>query len=81
MSFVAAGLMNKRIAEEIGIAEVTVKVHRHKLMKKLGARNLADLVRIANVLGPRHAQRDLGEWKINDQYNGHYTLGRLLKKS
>jgi FixJ family two-component response regulator len=81
MSFVAAGLMHKRIAEEIGIAEVTVKVHRHKLMKKLGAKNLADLVRIANVLGPRHTQRDLGEWKINDQYNGHYAMSQLLKKS
>jgi FixJ family two-component response regulator len=80
MSFVAAGLMHKRIAEEIGIAEATVKVHRHKLMKKLGAKNLADLVRIASVLGPRHAQRDLGEWKIKEQYNGHYTLSRLLKK-
>jgi FixJ family two-component response regulator len=81
MSFVAAGLMNKRIAEEIGIAEVTVKVHRHKLMKKLGARNVAELVRIASILGLRHAQRDLGEWQIKDQHNGHHTLGRLLGKS
>jgi FixJ family two-component response regulator len=81
MSFVTAGLMNKRTAEEIGIAEVTVKVHRHKLMKKLGARNLADLVRIAKVLGLPHAQRELDEWQINDQHNGHHTLGRLLGKS
>jgi FixJ family two-component response regulator len=80
MSFVAAGLMNKRIAEEIGIAEVTVKVHRHKLMKKLGARNLTDLVRIAKILGIRDAHPDLGEWQINDQHNGHHTLKRLLKK-
>src|SRR3954470_8448504 len=42
---VVAGLMNKQIATEIGLAEVTVKVRRHRLMKKLGARNLPGLVR------------------------------------
>jgi hypothetical protein len=45
-------------------------------MKKLGARNLADL---AKILGIRDAQRDLGEWQLNDQHNGHHTLERLLK--
>jgi FixJ family two-component response regulator len=55
MSAVVAGLMNKEIAAEIGIAEVTTKVHRHNLMKKLGARSLADLVRMAGFLGLPHA--------------------------
>ena len=50
MSFVVAGFMNKHIAKEIGLAEVTVKVHRHTLMKKMGARSLADLVRMADML-------------------------------
>jgi len=51
MSFVTTGLMNKQVAAAVGIAEVTVKVHRHNLMKKLGARSVADLVRMASILG------------------------------
>lgn len=51
MSFVTAGLMNKEVAAEIGLSEVTVKVHRHNLMAKLGARSLAELVRMADALG------------------------------
>jgi ATP/maltotriose-dependent transcriptional regulator MalT len=43
--------MNKQVAAEIGIVEVTVKVHRHNIMKKLGAKSLADLVRMADALG------------------------------
>jgi FixJ family two-component response regulator len=54
MSLVAAGLMNKQVAAEIGIVEVTVKVHRHNIMKKLGAKSLADLVRMADALGVPH---------------------------
>jgi FixJ family two-component response regulator len=51
MSLVASGLMNKQVAAEIGIVEVTVKVHRHNIMKKLGAKSLAELVRMADALG------------------------------
>jgi FixJ family two-component response regulator len=54
MSLVASGLMNKQVAAEIGIVEVTVKVHRHNIMKKLGARSFADLVRMADALGLPH---------------------------
>jgi FixJ family two-component response regulator len=54
MAFVATGLMNKQTAAEIGIAEVTVKVHRHNVMKKLAAKSLPDLVRMADVLGLPH---------------------------
>jgi FixJ family two-component response regulator len=50
MSLVCAGLMNKQIAAQIGVSEVTVKVHRHNVMKKLDARSLADLVRMADAL-------------------------------
>jgi FixJ family two-component response regulator len=42
--------MNKQVAAEIGVSEVTVKVHRHNLMKKLNARSFADLVRMADAL-------------------------------
>ena len=51
MTLVCAGNMNKQVAAEIGISEITVKVHRHNVMKKLGAKSLPDLVRMADVLG------------------------------
>jgi RNA polymerase sigma factor (sigma-70 family) len=50
VALVTLGRMNKQVAAEIGISEITVKVHRHNAMKKLGARSLADLVRIADLL-------------------------------
>lgn len=51
MGLVAAGLMNKQIAHEVGLSEVTVKVHRGQVMKKMAAHSLADLVRMADRLG------------------------------
>jgi FixJ family two-component response regulator len=50
MGLVCAGRMNKQAAAEIGISEITVKVHRHNVMKKLGAKSLPDLVRMADLL-------------------------------
>ncbi|MGO4763049.1 response regulator transcription factor [Cupriavidus sp. 2KB_3] len=49
--FVVAGLMNKQIAYEMDLTEVTVKIHRGRVMKKMGARSVADLVRKAESLG------------------------------
>ena len=51
MALVTAGLMNKQVAAQINVSEVTVKFHRHNVMKKLGAKSFADLVRIADSLG------------------------------
>jgi len=51
MKLVCTGLMNKQTAAEMGVSEITVKVHRHNLMKKLGAKTLPDLVRMADMLG------------------------------
>ena len=51
VALVTAGLMNKQVAAELGVSEVTIKVHRHNAMQKLGARSVADLVRIADALG------------------------------
>jgi FixJ family two-component response regulator len=56
MTLVTEGLMNKQIAHELGISEITVKIHRGSLMKKMGAHSLADLVRMAGILGLRHTR-------------------------
>jgi len=50
MTLVTMGKMNKQIAVEIGLSEITVKVYRHNVMKKMGAKSLADLVRMADSL-------------------------------
>jgi FixJ family two-component response regulator len=50
MALVTAGLMNKQIAAEIGIAEITVKIHRGQIMRKMAAKSLADLVKMAQAL-------------------------------
>jgi FixJ family two-component response regulator len=56
LALVASGLMNKQIAAEIGLAEITVKIHRSHIMKKMDARSLADLVRMTETLGIRRAK-------------------------
>lgn len=53
MRFVTCGLMNKQIAGEIGVSEITVKVRRGSLMRKMGAKSLAELVAMAEALGVR----------------------------
>jgi FixJ family two-component response regulator len=53
MGFVTSGLMNKQIAADLGVSEITVKVHRGNVMRKMGAKSLADLVRMADGLGIR----------------------------
>jgi FixJ family two-component response regulator len=53
IALVTSGLMNKQIAAEIGVSEITVKVHRGNVMRKMGARSLADLVRMADALNIR----------------------------
>jgi FixJ family two-component response regulator len=59
MTLVAAGFMNRQVATEIGVTEVTVKAHKAKIMKKLAANSLADLVRMADTLGLPHIRMDL----------------------
>jgi FixJ family two-component response regulator len=51
LAWVSSGRLNKQIAAELGLAEITVKIHRGRIMKKMGARSLADLLRKAATLG------------------------------
>lgn len=53
MSLVATGLMNKQVASKLDVSEITVKVHRGSLMKKMGARSVVELARMADSLGVR----------------------------
>jgi FixJ family two-component response regulator len=57
MALVTAGLMNKEVAHRIGISEMTVKIHRGHVMRKMGVKSLADLVLIAENLGIRGQEK------------------------
>jgi FixJ family two-component response regulator len=50
LGLVARGLLNKVIADRLGVVESTVKIHRGRVMKKLGAASLAELVRMSDDL-------------------------------
>lgn len=55
MGLVVTGLMNKQVAARMDLSEITVKIHRGNVMRKMEAQSLADLVRMAEVLGVRDA--------------------------
>jgi FixJ family two-component response regulator len=57
LTHVIAGQLNKQIAADLGVAEKTIKVHRGRMMHKMGVRSVADLVRIAERAGIRPSQR------------------------
>jgi len=55
LALVVSGLLNKQVAAELGISEITVKAHRRRVMQKMQAQSLAALVKIATRLGPYRA--------------------------
>lgn len=72
MTLVTTGMMNKQVAAELGISEITVKVHRHNVMKKLDAKAFTDLVRMADALGlPR---------TIKTNGHGHPNPARMWRE-
>jgi len=56
MAWVTSGLLNKQVAAELGVSEITVKVHRGNVTRKMGAKSLVDLVRMADALGIRRTK-------------------------
>jgi FixJ family two-component response regulator len=87
MTLIAAGLMNRQVATEMGVTEVTVKAHKAKIMKKLDAHSLADLVRMADTIGLPHVRRNLETGEVGllvnqillrqvDAATGHKLDGR-----
>ena len=55
MSLVVAGRLNKQIAGELGVSEMTIKMHRRQVMRKMQAGGVAQLVRLADQLGHQRA--------------------------
>jgi len=56
MTLVTRGMMNKQVAHELGLSEITVKLYRGQAMRKMGAGSLADLVRMAELLALHKSQ-------------------------
>ncbi|MDN5004762.1 response regulator transcription factor [Bradyrhizobium sp. GCM10027634] len=59
LALVTSGLMNKQVAAQLGLAEITVKIYRGQIMRKMGAKSLADLVRMSEALGIRPGPSDV----------------------
>jgi formate hydrogenlyase transcriptional activator len=63
MALVLSGLLNKQIGSELGISEITVKAHRGRVMQKMGAKSVVDLVRMATRLRSERALAGSGQFR------------------
>jgi len=63
MALVLSGLLNKQIGSELGISEITVKAHRGRVMQKMGAKSVVDLVRMATRLRSERALTGSGQFR------------------
>jgi FixJ family two-component response regulator len=64
MWLVAQGLLNKQIAAELGLSEVTIKTYRGHVMQKMGAKSLAELVRMSDKIGAASIPGALADTKV-----------------
>jgi FixJ family two-component response regulator len=62
---VVRGLLSKQIAGELGLSEITIKLHRSSVMRKMGTRSVADLVRLAEFIA---RGGDRGPWRTKPAY-------------
>ncbi len=76
MRLVVAGLLNKQIGFELGISEITVKIHRGRVMSKMGAQSLAELVRMTERLEVPTAKNQPAKTRVIPMYNWFLTGGR-----
>lgn len=81
MAHVIAGRMNKLIANELGISLITVKAHRGKVMRKMNAASLADLVNMAARLDPAIRTGDESKWPSTSMIPGGDCFSSQLCRS
>ena len=79
MALVVSGLLNKQIAGRLGIAEITVKRHRGRVMRKMGADSLPVLVHIGATLGLARPQRRNRLWEWSGSSSAVRTVGSPLQ--
>ena len=83
MVLIAAGLLNKEVGGELGISEITVKAHRGRMMRKMNADSLPELVRMADKLSLTPGRKDWRHSRIDTlglglEYRSDVSVGRVL---
>jgi len=74
LPLIASGLLNKQTAAELGTAEITIRVHRGQIMRKMAAQSLADLVRMADKLGLQTPSPNTFNSASTAEFVAHYNV-------